>query len=467
MTTADDVRERLRELGLDTRGNKTVIKERLRKHLKKNPTVSSPSSSVLKNKSNDDGVKDDEGKKEVSTVVESEISKTCDQDLAQDLDFDPKKQLHRNSQYDYYLCFDVEATCEKGFAFEFPNEVIEFPVVLLDGSTLEVETIDEAPTFTEVLALFEDWLMKHKIILGEYTPIKISNNTTNSKKQKQKKFNKNNNNKHPLYHQQSAAASNDFSYGATFCFVTDGPFDIRDFIGKQCLHSGIARPSYFVQSYIDVRTLFRNFFDLIQWQNLEGMLKFLGETFEGRQHSGICDARMVALIAQRLAQGFSQDLEKDAPIFREENLPYVAPQWSDKKIEKFRAGCTLKANRSTDQTFVKMMSFKRLEKIEALPALVAAGAAMMPPRVPKSVKDEEEKEKEKENVIEQDAQGTIDMSSSSSSSSLLKDETLHDEESSSPPLSKISSPASSPLSSPIRESFVTESKYAALMTEPE
>ena len=46
--------------------------------------------------------------------------------------------LHKNSRYDYYLCFDVEATCEEGFSFEFPNEVIEFPVVLLDGTTLEV-----------------------------------------------------------------------------------------------------------------------------------------------------------------------------------------------------------------------------------------------------------------------------------------------------------------------------------------
>ncbi|KAI8358928.1 ribonuclease H-like domain-containing protein, partial [Mortierella sp. GBAus27b] len=205
-----------------------------------------------------------------------------------------RRALHKNSRYDYYLCFDVEATCEEGYSFEFPNEVIEFPVVLLDGSTLEVvdefhsyvrpvyrpilsdfckgltgisqETVDDAPTFTEVLVLFQDWLKSHGIILGEGNPKKAKK-----------------------------------SRNPSFCFVTDGPFDIRDFIGKQCLHSQIPRPSYFAQSYLDVRTLFRHYFDLIQWCNLEAMLTFLGETFTGRQHSGICDTRMVALILKRLA----------------------------------------------------------------------------------------------------------------------------------------------------------------------
>ncbi|ORZ06289.1 ribonuclease H-like domain-containing protein, partial [Lobosporangium transversale] len=197
------------------------------------------------------------------------------------------KPLHRNSRYDYYLCFDVEATCEEGFSFEFPNEVIEFPVVLLDGLTFEIvdefhsyvqpihrpilsdfckeltgisqETIDEAPTFVEVLALFEAWLTKHKIILDEDSL-------------------------------EFAISCND-----------NGPFDIRDFIAKQCLHSQIPRPSYFTRPYLDIRTRFRDFFDLIQWCNLEGMLTFLGLEFQGRQHSGICDARMVGLIAKELA----------------------------------------------------------------------------------------------------------------------------------------------------------------------
>lgn len=40
--------------------------------------------------------------------------------------------------FDYYLFFDVEATCEEGGGFTFPNEIIEFPVVLVDGKTFEI-----------------------------------------------------------------------------------------------------------------------------------------------------------------------------------------------------------------------------------------------------------------------------------------------------------------------------------------
>jgi inhibitor of KinA sporulation pathway (predicted exonuclease) len=47
---------------------------------------------------------------------------------------------------DYYLVIDFEATCEKdsrggGFIKEFPNEIIEFPVVVLNAKTLEIEQV--------------------------------------------------------------------------------------------------------------------------------------------------------------------------------------------------------------------------------------------------------------------------------------------------------------------------------------
>ncbi|KAF9363955.1 hypothetical protein BGX34_002935 [Mortierella sp. NVP85] len=316
--------------------------------------------------------------------------------------------LHKNSRYDYYLCFDVEATCEEGFSFEFPNEVIEFPVVLLDGTTLEVidefhsyvrpvyrptlskfctgltgitqETIDDAPIFTDVLVLFQDWLKGHGIILGECGNKKSKNSKSKHRgggggghHNNNHHYHHNNNHSNSPIHYSVPSAANDFIYGASFCFVTDGPFDIRDFIGKQCLHSQIPRPSYFAQSYLDVRTLFRDFFNLIQWCNLEGMLTFLGESFTGRQHSGICDTRMVALILKRLAEGFSK--EEDHAIFADRNKPLVSPQWSYGKFDKLKQGCVLKANRSTDHTYVKMITFSKLEQIEARTAAALAAAA--------------------------------------------------------------------------------------------
>ncbi|KAG0370753.1 hypothetical protein BGZ54_004254 [Gamsiella multidivaricata] len=389
-----------------------------------------------------------------------------------------KRMLHRNSRYDYYLCFDVEATCETGFSFEFPNEVIEFPVVLLDGSTFEIvdefhsyvkpthrptlsefcvgltgisqETIDDAPTFTEVLSLFEDWLTLHGIILeGGSTTTNNSKNNSNKKnnnfikKPKSSKYSSSSptNNGHNPNFMTVSNATNDFSYGATFCFVTDGPFDIRDFISKQCVHSNIPRPSYFAKSYIDVRTMFRDYFDLTHWLNLEGMLTFLGETFLGRQHSGICDSRMVALIAKQLAIGFAGDgsEERSHPVFNERNQSLLALKWSNDMIEKLKRGCVLKANRSTNHTFVKMITFKQLEKLEALGAAASGPPPTPPPaqELPVGTKEKRQSRSTRQPKVDTAAAASL----------------------SSPPPTSSASP-SSPTAS-----FAIDSKFSALMTE--
>lgn len=294
----------------------------------------------------------------------------------------------------------------------------------------------------EVLARFEDWLTSHGIILSDHDTTTSTTVTAQSvgkkvKSKKSKNSGRGSNNGNPSnLHVDNAV--NDFQYGASYCFVTDGPFDIRDFISKQCLHSNILRPSYFAHPYIDVRTMFRDYFELIQWKNLERMLGFLGETFEGRQHSGICDARMVALIAKRLAQGFRRD--QNDPIFREENTELVAPQWSYEKIVKFKDGCVLKANRSTNNTFIKMISFKKVAKIEALPSAIAAGKAA-PPILPKPPIGSQG------NKNADDDEGSDNMSGVNAFS--------------------LPSPAESAPTSPTVETFVSESKFSALSLNSE
>jgi len=39
---------------------------------------------------------------------------------------------------DYLLVLDFEATCEKDHPF-YPHEIIEFPIVLVNAATLEIE----------------------------------------------------------------------------------------------------------------------------------------------------------------------------------------------------------------------------------------------------------------------------------------------------------------------------------------
>jgi 3'-5' exoribonuclease 1 len=86
----------------------------------------------------------------------------------------------------------------------------------------------------------------------------------------------------------------------SFSFATDGPWDFRDFLLPECTRLGIDAPWYLRKS-IDLRALFPAFFDCKR-MGLHGMLGVLGLKFEGRQHSGIADARNIARIASGLIQ---------------------------------------------------------------------------------------------------------------------------------------------------------------------
>lgn len=146
MTTVDDIRAQLQQLGLDSRGNKSTIKARLRKYMKKEQN-NNPNNAYSNddNDGNDNANNDREAaaasltaekltgrkKKAQARTADAEAEDTSDRAVSPTL-------IEKNSRYDYMLAFDVEATCESGISFEFPNEVIEFPVVLLDGKTLEV-----------------------------------------------------------------------------------------------------------------------------------------------------------------------------------------------------------------------------------------------------------------------------------------------------------------------------------------
>ena len=114
--------------------------------------------------------------------------------------------------------------------------------------------VDASPTFPSVLAQFERWLEKHSL-LGK----------------------------------------------TNWAFVTDGPWDIRDFVRKQCDLSKITRPKYF-NRWVNLRQMFHDFYKTSKRLGLAGMLGELGMTFEGREHSGICDSRNIARIFVRMVQ---------------------------------------------------------------------------------------------------------------------------------------------------------------------
>ncbi|KAJ2963933.1 hypothetical protein NQZ79_g1096 [Umbelopsis isabellina] len=180
--------------------------------------------------------------------------------------------------FDYYLFFDVEATCEENDK-RYPHEIIEFPVVLVEGKTFEIvdqfrsyvkpsinpvltefctkltgitqETVDKSPDFISMLNDFQTWMAKYS-----------------------------------LFQEKSAI------------FVTDGPFDIRDFITQQCNHDNITVPAYFFR-WVDIKKAYARFYNG-KPETIATMLDRLGMEFEGRAHSGLDDATNIYRIARHM-----------------------------------------------------------------------------------------------------------------------------------------------------------------------
>ncbi|XP_078004907.1 3'-5' exoribonuclease 1 isoform X2 [Phascolarctos cinereus] len=134
----EELRAKLSEFKLETRGVKDVLKKRLKNYYKK-------------------------------------------EKLTQQ-----REDSDASSYYDYICVIDFEATCEEGNPPEFTHEIIEFPIVLLNAHTLEIEDtfqqyvrpeintqlsdfcinltgitqeiVDRADTFPQVLRNVVDWM---------------------------------------------------------------------------------------------------------------------------------------------------------------------------------------------------------------------------------------------------------------------------------------------------------------------
>lgn len=195
--------------------------------------------------------------------------------------FHKEKALNKTveTDYDYVCVIDFEATCREN-TLDFPHEIIEFPIVLVNMKTLAIEKhfqsyckprlnpkltafcksltgitqdqVDKAEEFPNVLNTVSDWFLTHN--LGE----------TNS-----------------------------------FAIATDGPWDMQKFLRMQCDTSNVEYPAW-AKEWIDVRKLFSNWFGVRRCGILK-MLDYIGFEFEGNQHCGLDDSRNIARILLRLA----------------------------------------------------------------------------------------------------------------------------------------------------------------------
>ncbi|XP_077799117.1 3'-5' exoribonuclease 1 isoform X4 [Macaca mulatta] len=189
----EELRAKLSEFKLETRGVKDVLKKRLKNYYKKQKLM----------------------------LKESNCA---------------------DSYYDYICIIDFEATCEEGNPPEFVHEIIEFPVVLLNTHTLEIEDtfqqyvrpeintqlsdfcisltgitqdqVDRADTFPQVLKKVIDW-MKLKELGTKYK----------------------------------------------YSILTDGSWDMSKFLNIQCQLSRLKYPP-FAKKWINIRKSYGNFYKL-------------------------------------------------------------------------------------------------------------------------------------------------------------------------------------------------------------
>jgi len=210
----------------------------------------------------------------------------------------PLSSLRVKQPYDALLVLDVEATCLQGSGLNWPNEIIEWPVCIMrwkdrskDGKASQLEVVDEfrsfvRPTWRPLLSTFCTQLTG------------ITQAQVNSA---------------PLFPDvlKSFAkflAKNDLIHSETghrlarFCWCSDGPFDVRDFVVKQCFLSKIEMPEWLKGDVIDIRMMVTRRSITRKGQhkikssvvpgrrslNIPCQLRALGLThFVGREHSGI------------------------------------------------------------------------------------------------------------------------------------------------------------------------------------
>ncbi|XP_076585036.1 ERI1 exoribonuclease 2 [Chaetodon auriga] len=206
-----------------------------------------------------------------------------------------KKSLVANQIFSYLIVIDFESTCwrEKN---SHSQEIIEFPAVLLNTSTGEVESEfhtyvqpQERPILSEFcteltgitqmqveagvplqicLSRFSRWLQRLQLDMGVVFP--------NAQ-------------------QRSSAPS---ATEKLCAFLTWSDWDLGVCLQYECKRKQLHKPDV-LNSWIDLRNTYRMFYDR-KPKGLNGALQDLGIQFSGREHSGLDDARNTAQLAARM-----------------------------------------------------------------------------------------------------------------------------------------------------------------------
>lgn len=205
--------------------------------------------------------------------------------------FSKKRPRSNCQQFSYLIILDYESTCWEQKKFQ-TQEIIEFPAVLLNTLTGEVESEFHYYVMPEEQPMLSDFCKQLTGITQEQVddgiPLrlclrKFSHWLERLRREKDLVFD---------------PPSEDSSEATFTTFVTWSDWDLGTCLLNECKRKQLTKPPQ-LNNWIDLRATYRKFYGR-KPNGLNGALQDLGIEFEGREHSGIVDARNTATLAYRM-----------------------------------------------------------------------------------------------------------------------------------------------------------------------
>lgn len=198
-----------------------------------------------------------------------------------------KRQLYAESQrqisqpsLEYIAVIDFEATTEETKGFDYPHEIIEFPIVLI-----EVKNVSVIGEFHEYVKP----VLNPKLSKFCRTLTGISQKLVDRADE------------FPQVFARAVKFLEERVFGTKWAILTDGPWDMSRFLFKQCELSGVPFPRW-ARKWINIRKVHANYYNVGKPKKIMLMLEDLGLKFDGSLHSGIDDTRNIARIALSLLE---------------------------------------------------------------------------------------------------------------------------------------------------------------------
>ncbi|XP_020152965.1 uncharacterized protein [Aegilops tauschii subsp. strangulata] len=208
--------------------------------------------------------------------------------------------------FDFFVVVDFEATCVKD-ARIFPQEIIEFPAVLVDGATGRIESAfrryvrpKHHPVLTEFcreLTGIRQEDVDGGVDLGEALWM------------------------HDNWLKAATAGA------GSLAVVTWGDWDCRTMLESECRFKGIEKPSYF-DRWINLRVPFQAALGGGGRVTLQEAVRAAGLDWEGRLHCGLDDARntarlLVELMLRGVKMTITGSLAPSPPIQQKQQPPQL------------------------------------------------------------------------------------------------------------------------------------------------